>query len=646
MKHIDYSSILDTSLTYLLSLQQNDGSFLTLSSSSKKFTTPLTYQTTFATSTILLSLSDLPPSPKLTKIKQRAVQFLLAQKSDNWSWNYWTRHSTEANEMAYPDDLDDTFCALAALFQHDAKIIDGKAMANIVQLLTATEIKEGGPYRTWIVDKHAAKPWQNSDIAVNSNIAYFLFLQDIVLPNLTKFIDTQSKKGNFSSAYYPTSYPVIYFLSRYYQGIHTETIRKYLLDSRRKNHSWGNALFTAMAISSLLNLQMPAHSLSKSIAYLIQEKRKGEFQPYPFCFDPSQNQKKYYSGSSALTTAFYLEALFSYEKKQRENDKSIQIDNYKEKLYQEILLEVNKRLSIMDKPIRKELLKQVRQLLKKDTGRNIPLLPYYFFEALGVKRKNSSDDLLIKLGVANILGWIAYTIYDNFLDEEGTPSLLPIANGALREVTSLFEHLLPQTEFSSFFHKVMNQLDYANFWEVTYCRFSLNEKPVIPHFKNLDQLAQKSFGHALGPLAILFSLGYKENTYEVTSLATFFKHYLIIKQLNDDAHDWEKDLQRGQISAVGALVLDKFQPTSTQKNIPSISTIIPQLQQIFWHETIEELTIISQKHKIKAQRALKKCTFITNPQFLEQLLEKQIDPIQNALTEQKKAVQFLENYTQ
>jgi len=97
---------------------------------------------------VLSCLSALEETPKVKTIKQKAAKFLLSQKSKHWSFNYWVRNSQEAKKLPYPDDLDDTFCALSALFQYDPNLINGSAMAKIITLLTAMEKKEGGPYRT------------------------------------------------------------------------------------------------------------------------------------------------------------------------------------------------------------------------------------------------------------------------------------------------------------------------------------------------------------------------------------------------------------------------------------------------------------------------------------------------------------------
>src|SRR5207302_1646631 len=112
-------------------------------------------------------------------------------------------------------------------------------------------------------------------------------------------------------------------------------------------------------------------------------------------------------------------------------------------------------------------------------------------------------------------------------------------------------------------------------------------KGKIPDYKNYKQLAQKSLGHGLGPFAVLFSLGYRKNSPEIKNLLLFFTHYLIARQLNDDAHDWEKDLQLGHINAVCALIVKRYQ-TKEHLSLP-YDQVVPQLQQVFWDEIIEDV---------------------------------------------------------
>src|SRR5476651_957181 len=214
MTNIKYKTakFISKGVKYLAVQQEKTGNFISLSSPDQEnFTQALQFHSTFSTSLILSTLNTVEETLQVKKIKQKAAAFLLTQRTNHWSYNYWLRNSSEANSMPYPDDLDDTFCALAALHQYNPKIINGEAMAKIVQLLTHNEMTEGGPYITWLVTKKADKKWKDIDIAVNSNIAYFLDINEVHLPRLTAFIEKKVEDEELTSTYYPSIYPIIYF---------------------------------------------------------------------------------------------------------------------------------------------------------------------------------------------------------------------------------------------------------------------------------------------------------------------------------------------------------------------------------------------------------------------------------------------------
>ena len=280
-------------------------------------------------------------------------------------------------------------------------------------------------------------------------------------------------------------------------------------------------------------------------------------------------------------------------------------------------------------------------------------MPYFFKMTLGKKGKGVADDLLIELGLANLYGWIAYTIYDDFLDDEGDSILLSVANVCLRELTTIFNSILPnKTGFVSFFQQAMDKLDAANTWEVTNCRVNpeklLTEKHrslKIPDYHNYSKLAERSLGHALGPIAILFSFGFTEKSSEVKNLMKFFRHYLTARQLNDDAHDWEKDLRMGHINAVGAEILKKVQ-SSRQKGGQAKFKVKSnrQLQQIFWYEVVVGVCEAILKHIQLAKETLKANKIIADPILFEKILVLIEKSARKALKEREETIKFLKAY--
>jgi hypothetical protein len=170
--------------------------------------------TTFYTACSILALQNFLILPELAVFKKTATAFLLEQKSDNWSFNYWKRGSLESRNEPYPDDLDDTALALSALYILDKSFFTGDMLAQMIMLLTSAESQEGGPYFTWINPPTDAAVWKDIDNVVNANIAYLLSLQKVHLPKLNIFLKQVVQEGDFFSPYYVDGYPLVYFISR------------------------------------------------------------------------------------------------------------------------------------------------------------------------------------------------------------------------------------------------------------------------------------------------------------------------------------------------------------------------------------------------------------------------------------------------
>lgn|GEM_PF-2633047 len=158
---------------------------------------------------------------------------------------------------------------------------------------------------------------------------------------------------------------------------------------------------------------------------------------------------------------------------------------------------------------------------------------------------------------------MAYTLYDDILDNDVTPALLSVANIASRQMYRLFGLL------------------------------------------NLDKA---------------------------------FQHYLSAKQLNDDAHDWQKDLTNGHATSVVTRILasygQAYNPSEMQK-----------LQKIFWHEVIVDVCKEINDHIIKARAAIRDFGPIDNVDFFTKLIEPQAASAEKALFEREQSLAFLTTFT-
>jgi hypothetical protein len=637
----------------LFKTQKNDGSFTGTASTSKTFSDFKENKSIFFTGLILFSLSAFSDFKNANKLKNKSANFLLDQKSEFWSWNYWKRNSSESKNSPYPDDLDDTCCIISALIKYNPKIIPIKAVSSVVNLLTFCESKEGGPYYTWITAPEADKAWKDIDPAVNSNIAFFLSLQDVFLPSLIALVEKAAASEKYNSPYYYSPYSVIYFISRWYKGKKKDRIISYLLAKKLKNYSWGNVLETALAVCTLINFGFPKEKLEKSVEYLVKNQKNGKWKAYPFVVERISKGKKYYSGSSELTTAFCLEACgkFLTEDESKKDGKKIKIGKESKKINKKILDYSDQRFSNFSPEIKKSFLNVRQKILKGDKNVTIALMPYYLEKALGEKQA-ATDENLIKLGTASLYGWIAYTIYDDFFDCEGDPKILSLANICLRELVSIYYDIFSKDEkFLKFFQNIMDRIDAANAWETANCRLSVSNSVVmlpekLSDFGDLKKLADRSIGHALGAAAVMyFKIGDIESP-EIKNLVLFFENYIIARQLNDDAHDWENDLKRGQLTPVVASVLEKYlkrKENKIRKEL-DLKKDIKELQKIFWYEVIQEMCGKSLFHAKEARKNLKSIAVIGYKYFLEKMVASVEQSAQQAISEQKDTLEFLKEY--
>lgn len=630
-------------LAFLAKQQQPSGGFASFSSAQlTPFVTQKTYHTTFAPALILSALQAVESSGA-DDVRNRLATFLLTQKSQHWSFNYWARNSKEAALLPYPDDLDDTFCALAALWQHDSQIVSGAGLAHAVKLLLATESQLGGPYRTWLVPKDSDKIWLDVDLAVNANIAYFLSLAADPLPNLTAYMDQAIGRRRFASPYYPTPYPLVYYIARAYTGAKKQQLATFLLQLCEADGSWGTPLQTALAISSLLHLDTPKKELAKAIGYLKRtQQADGSWPAEAFCLDPAQVGVSYYNGAAALTTSFALEALSLYAAAGKNTEAQPQtVANHP------VAGMATQAFADMGGSVGKSGQQALHQMLQSTNAYEIIMLPELFYAALKQQPAIASRTLH-NLALANVYGWIAYTIYDDFLDDEGQPTTLPIANIAMRLSLQSFASALPNSQdFSDHVQAAFNTMDAANAWEVTQCRLVVHGQSItigkLPSYGNLKKLAERSLGHTLTPLGVLAAVGVSPKSKAARNLQKALQHYIIAKQLNDDAHDWREDLAAGRITYVVAEMLRALKITAGNHQLSNLSA---QLEQEFWHHTLPTVCDTITKHVQLSRQALATSNLLQEKNVVAKLLNDIDATIAKTRATVASAEEFLQTYAQ
>ncbi|MFH1959444.1 MAG: hypothetical protein ABIJ22_03920, partial [Patescibacteria group bacterium] len=571
---MSFSNTLRLAINYLKNQQQLWGGFESWSSPTQKpFQSQHRYQTIFFNALILSALTnttfttsptlDKALNKALDKIKNKLNRFLLTQKSPSYTWNYWTKNSPEHTRFSIPDDWDDTSCALTALYQHQPQLFTGKILAQITASLTTCESTPGGPYKTWLQNNSEPK-WNNIDLAVNSNIAHFLSLLQVTLPNLVNFIDQRIVNSDYTSDYYPSVYPVLYFISRKYQGKHQPQLISKLL--KLKTHQlWSTPLTTALSMSSLIRLGHTDKTLQKQTSSYLKKAQKpnGSWPAETFCYDPSIDHQPHYAGSPALTTALVIECLSLLESTQKPT-----ITNQSQPHQRSIHQQINHQLNQLEPSLHSLAKPMVKKLIKADDDHFITTLPTHFYQAINKLTQTISATDLHQLGLANFWGWLAYSIYDDVMDQETNPKLITIANFAHREfILNYAQTMLSDSQFIQHLTQLMTQIDSAELKEITDCRGVVKKHLLtlparLPDYTLLTQIADKSIGHALGPLAILYRLGYSRYDAPVQFLLEFMYHYLTARQLNDDIHDWEDDLKNGHLSPVVTQLIKTYFATS------------------------------------------------------------------------------------
>jgi hypothetical protein len=625
-------------VTSLRRTQAADGHFDTFySPTAEPFQAQAPYQTTFLPSLILAALGRVDGS---AGVREPLAEWLLKQHTPAWSYNYWPLDSPERAKMAYPDDLDDTFCALAGLYLHDPMLIDATVWGKIVRLLLATESKVGGPYRTWVMPPSAPKAWLDVDVAVNANVAYFLRLGSQQLPNITRYLEQAIRKKLFTSPYYPSPYPILYYIARAYRGERQHELAAYILGQRSADGHWGTPLATALMLSALDELG-DASPQETALSYILDaQQRDGSWPAEPFWLEI----KYMLSGSPGLSTALILEALQKHMPAAAA-PQGRKTDRRGEKLCEQIVAEVGKRSGSLGPALRAQAKPTFKRMVAGDHNREIMLLAHFFTESL---QKPATIPLatLRNLGLANLYGWTAYTIYDDVLDSGGDTRLLCIANTSLRWSLEAFQSAAPDSPaYQIFVGKIFETIDNANAWEASHCRFGLFNGKVsvgpLPDYGNLSKLAERSLGHALTPLGILAALGILPDDPRGRSLVRALKHYLIARQLGDDMRDWEEDLRAGQCSYV---VAELLKACGVKPGVYSFDTVVPKMRAQAWSRTLVVIGAQVLEHIELARRDLKKSRLVRPDSLVGQLLDDLQTATNHTLAEHADAKTFLKSY--
>lgn len=632
-RHLELNVIYNKALTQIAKDQLDTGSFLANSRPLNSSRISARYSSPFFTALILNALRDIQQNEVAEQICTKATNYIISQKSEVWSFNYWERGSKESVESPYPDDLDDSVAAIRAIHSHDNSLLTGDALAKIVSLLTTNEVKPSGPYRTWLVAKDAKQDWLDVDIAVNAHIAFLLGELKVELKGLNRYLSNAINEGKLTSPYYPDSFPIYYNLSgvRSLDDQSKAKLTDLIIQSRSDTEN-SSPMKTALAITSLIRLNYPAAKLSSAIDYLLETEKNGCWAVQPFCIDPTRDGKPHAAESNSLSAALCLEALTLYKRAIALPARSAIFKKIKEEAYANLSPKLATTITTA-----------LGKIESIDNNHTITGLPSIIDEAL---KCNVNKEYLNVLGTANTYGWIGYTLLDDVYDDNAAVTVIPAANHCLRNLyTNYYFKLNLSSAFVSYFAHKMDNLESAHHWEMLNTKLStylINHK--LPDYGDYTVLADKSFGHALSSLAVLDLAGYSPENQIFKSIESFFKHYLIARQLNDDAHDWKEDLMKRNINPVAAILINKHQQQHPNISIKNINSYASEIDILFQSSEILYVAKLIQNHLNQAIGSISNNDQLKPLRIWQDLLAPTQRAVHEVIDLHKKAKQFIASY--
>lgn len=517
------------------------------------------------------------------------------------------------------------FLIAANILKSFPENVTGKEIAKIVKTLANIEKEEGGPYYN---------NEQQIDLGANIIIAYLLSIQEVDIPSLIGLIEDSIKKQNFLSGLLNNESFAIYLLSQFYKGEEKNNLIDLILKKLQNENIFNKILLSI----SLLNLKYEI-DIKKIIDDIEnnQESLNNQFQIL-----------KGFKSTPDINFNFYIELTSKYEQRNKE---LAQAKEEKEVLSKIIELAKNnfKNLS----PDFSEIsIEQIQKTIIRNNDKQMSLMPYYTKKAFGEKGKNINDELVIEMGLMNVFFWTAFIIYDDFWDEDedANPKILPSANFYTRKYISFFISSTPENKkFINFFHNLMDKLDEANAWEVSNCRAKIIDSKFIipesiPNYNDYEYKFNPSSGHILGPIALMAKIGYDLDSPEIQNFIAYFRNYLIAMQINDDAHDWEEDMNRGHLSTVVVMMLNSWKNNFPEKKEIDLIADLENLQKIFWYEVLTKASETALIYTKKSREALKKISIIEDYEPLEYFININERMAQKAIIEQKRSIEFLNEF--
>lgn len=319
-------------------------------------------------------------------------------------------------------------------------------------------------------------------------------------------------------------------------------------------------------------------------------------------------------------------------------------DNTNSKVHKAITQRAHKETEALDEPLRSSTSAMIRKIQRADKNHEILLFPRFFASSL--KTQITTDEMLDELGLANLFTWLSYTIFDDFIDEEGQPSLMPVATFGFQKTLRYYADMSSSQTWRHQILPIFADIDQANAWEIEHCRANRIDDTItfstLPNYQQRQQLARRSFAHVLGPLIIIEQLP-DVSARQKQFVRSGLRHYLIARQLNDDAFDWRKDINVGQLSYVVTTILRSLRIQPGSYNFEKLLT---RMQRSFWRRDIHTICEQTLTHINMARRAFADSQLFTGKGEFFALLSSIENVAKQSLANHAEQQKFLKTYTQ
>lgn len=250
------------------------------------------------------------------------------------------------------------------------------------------------------------------------------------------------------------------------------------------------------------------------------------------------------------------------------------------------------------------------------------------------------------LDTANFYVWMAYSLYDDIIDQDSAGRELPFANVAHRMAFDRYHQAARSRTCHQYIVRCFNAMDTANAWELSRCRFTVHDNLItistLPAYRLGRVLFRRAGAHTLGPMVMLDSMS-SITPSQYRAVSEGLTYYVIARQLSDDIHDFKEDVSRGQISFVVAYLLRKLHVTPGEY---AVDDLIERMSIYFWKHGVHEInTLILKRLQQSRDNFIRSGLLQENARFYELTLA----PLEHAVVSSDAIVHdqkaFLRSYT-